>query len=80
MNVILTKRQESFVRQELDAGAYETNSDVVAAGLDLLQHYKPQLDVNILQGITEAEAGLGEEFTSQVALDIAREIELAISQ
>jgi hypothetical protein len=36
---------------------------------------KTKLDANILEGIAEAEAGLSEEFTPQVAMDIARENE-----
>jgi hypothetical protein len=39
---------------------------------------KTKLDTKILEGIAEAEADLGEEFTQQLAIDIAGEIEQSL--
>ena len=62
----LTAKQKRFIASEVKAGRYRSESEVLQAGLDLLQQQKKEqtLQEMIEAGIEDADAGRVIRFTS----------------
>ena len=79
MNISLTAELERLVTQKVESGLYVSVSEVVREALRLLQERdqvrdlrREQLRVAIAKGMSELDAGLGEELTYDVVADIKR--------
>lgn len=60
MNVSLTPDWERFVREQVDTGRFQTESDVVREGLRLLHEHQQtveEIDQKIERGLADVAAG-----------------------
>ncbi len=48
MNVSLSDKWDNFVKQQVDSGSYSSNSEVVRAGLRLLENEKLALSMKLI--------------------------------
>lgn len=60
MEVTLPPEQATFVGDQIEAGAYASAEEVVAAGIASLQASLSKDNASIARGIAEAEAGKGD--------------------
>jgi antitoxin ParD1/3/4 len=77
MNISLTKELEDFVSRKLESGRYLSASEVVRAGLRLLEHEEELLELQrkeLRKAITEGVSQLdrGEGVPGKEAFDKAR--------
>ena len=77
MNVSLTKELEAFVSRKLESGRYLSASEVVRAGLRLLEHEEELLELQrtelrkaIAKGVAQLDEGEG--VPGKAAFDKAR--------
>ncbi|MEM9555206.1 MAG: type II toxin-antitoxin system ParD family antitoxin [Acidobacteriota bacterium] len=69
MRIDLSKQDEARIAQQLDAGSYDSPSDVVAAGLRLLEQETEWLRAAAAEGIRDIESGRYVEVASEAELE-----------
>ena len=68
MNISLTKRHEEFVEELLNSGHYANKSEVIRAGLRLLESqtkFDLHIQAGINRGLADLEAGRVSDFDAE---------------
>lgn len=72
MNISLTPVLESYVKNKVESGLYNSASEVIREGLRALQ--EKEIDAKIQIGMEQAKAGLGVPLDENFAEDLKREV------
>ena len=67
MNVSLTPQMEKYIARRVKQGAYQTSSEVVRAGIRLLQHAEEQRQGELERLRREIKIGLDEAERGEIA-------------
>ena len=82
MNISLTPRLEAMIREKVESGLYNNNSEVVREALRLMERQDriERLRAAIAIGEAEIERGEGVEYTPQLLEEIDREADRMLAE
>ena len=79
MNVSLTRPLESFVETQIEKGFYSSQSEVLRAGLRLLQEKQDKLNIQLAKSLQQLENGeyseINNEFWDKLKNKVSSKIE-----
>ena len=80
MNIILTKQQESMIRDNLSTGIFESEQEAVSAGLNLLAQYEDKLHQQLAESIEEVKRGKSRAFDQTVVNDLKAALQARLNE
>ena len=79
MNISLPKSLENFVGEQIEKGLYSSQSEVLRAGLRLLQEKQNHINIEIAKSLKQMQEGnyskVNDEFWAKLKKKVANKIE-----